>query len=245
MEKPTESQKGKKPLYIDIYDQLFAQIKRGVYLPGGKLPAENELAGLFGVSRMTLRQALSLLQDDGLIKSVHGKGSFVTELEQKSRAGGLEKLGNPMHASHALELDEVLLDFRLDVESDYTRQVLKQKAAAVAAFERWYKHQGEVVGYAFTFMAIETVSDMNLDLQDKDQLLAFLERDVYERANGAEIEIKRSASVSSPEQTYSIAGSEESDLLLESVYMQAENPIVYNKYYIPREYSVLRIHAGK
>jgi len=237
-------QKGKKPLYIDIYDQLFTQIKNGFYPAGSKLPTENELAAIFGVSRMTLRQALSLLQDDGLIKSVHGKGSFVTKREQgPPKRRGLEKLGNPMVSCHTEEIDEVELEFRLDVESDYTRQVLRRNAAAVVAFERWYKRQGEVVGYAFTFMAIEAVSEMKLDLQNKEQLLAFLEQDVYALAEEAEIEMKYSTSVASPEQVYRIVGGEACALLLESVYLNQAEPIVFNKYYIPRDFSILRIHA--
>lgn len=238
-------QKGKKPLYINIYDQLYKQIIDGFFPPESKLPTEHELAKIFGVSRMTLRQALSLLQDDGLVKSIHGKGSFVTRKQQLKRTIGLEKIGNPMYKCHTEKIDEVELDFRLDIESDYTQQVLKRKASAVVAFERWYKSNHNVVGYAFTFMAIETVSELELDLQDKTQLLQMLESKVYDLANSATIEFKRSTSVNSTTQKHKIIGGEECDLLLESVYMNEAWPMVFNKYYVPRDFSIIHINASK
>lgn len=59
---------------------LMASIKRGVYPPGSKLPPENALAAEFGVSRATVRQALSKLADHGLITRKVGDGTYVTNL---------------------------------------------------------------------------------------------------------------------------------------------------------------------
>ena len=74
--KPSNISKEKKPLYIAVYDKLFKLITDGTFPPQSKLPTEPELAKKLGVSRMTLRQALALLQDDGLVNSIHGKGNF-------------------------------------------------------------------------------------------------------------------------------------------------------------------------
>ncbi|KMY55838.1 GntR family transcriptional regulator [Bacillus sp. FJAT-27231] len=238
-------QKGKKPLYTVVYDQLFQQIMNGTFPVDTKLPAEPELAKLLGVSRMTLRQALALLQDDGLIKSVHGKGNFVTRSQNKKTAIGLEKIGNPMYKCHTEKIDSVEMTLRLDLESEYTQQVLGRKAAAVVAFERWYKSKDQAVAYSFTYMAIETVSEMGLDLQDEKRLLDMLEKEVYELAASTVTEVKRSMAIHSSTEKYQIVGAEECDLLLESVYINESYPVVYNKYYIPKEYSQIRIVASK
>jgi DNA-binding GntR family transcriptional regulator len=50
---------------------------QGVYRPGTQLPAESELVEMLGVSRTVVREALRLLEDDGLITRRHGKGTFV------------------------------------------------------------------------------------------------------------------------------------------------------------------------
>ena len=238
-------QRVKKPLYIDVYDKLYKKIMDGTFSTGSKLPTEADLAKMFGVSRMTLRQALSLLQDDGLVKSFHGKGSFITKSPSSQKTIGLEKIGHPIYKCHTEEIDEVNVSFRLDLESDYTQQVLGRRAAAVVAFERFYKSKGNAVAYSFSFMAIETVSELNFDLQDEKQVMEMLENKVYELANSATIEIKRSNVAEPLSQNDEKFGGAEFDVLLESVYINKQFPIIYNKYYIPKEFSVIKINASK
>lgn len=66
------------PLYIQIKDLLQKQIENGVYAVGARLPSERELAQKFNVSRMTARQALQGLAQEGLTSSRVGKGTFVS-----------------------------------------------------------------------------------------------------------------------------------------------------------------------
>lgn len=235
----------KKPLYITVYDKLYKLILNGTFLSDSQLPTEPELAKMFGVSRMTLRQALSLLEDDGLVRRVHGKGNFITKMSTNTPEIGLEKIGNPIYKTHTKQIDDVEMKFRIDLDSDYTRQVLNRKSTAVVAIERWYKSGGELVAYAFTFMSIEAVSELNLDLQDDKKLLELLETDIYELANRTSTEIKRSTSVNSSLQEFTIIGGDDCDLLLESVYIHDNYPLVYNKFYVPKEFSLLKINAMK
>ncbi len=60
-----------------IYARVVEAILRGDYAPKGKLPTEGELCSQFGVSRPTVREALSRLRSDGIIESKRGSGSFV------------------------------------------------------------------------------------------------------------------------------------------------------------------------
>ena len=66
------------PLYIQIKDLLQKQIENGAYAIGARLPSERELAQRFNVSRMTARQALQSLAQEGLTSSRVGKGTFVS-----------------------------------------------------------------------------------------------------------------------------------------------------------------------
>lgn len=65
------------PLYVWIRDALRGEIARGVLQKGEKLPSEDVLAARFGVSRMTVRQGLADLIDEGLLYRRHGVGTFV------------------------------------------------------------------------------------------------------------------------------------------------------------------------
>lgn len=66
------------PLFAQVRDSLKASIASGTLAPGAKLPSEAELEQRFGVSRVTVRQALSDLQKQAIIEKVNGKGSFVS-----------------------------------------------------------------------------------------------------------------------------------------------------------------------
>ena len=62
----------KASLYQDVALQLRRAISDGTYPPGSRLPSENELAQRFGVARSTIRHALTVLGEDGLIASHQG-----------------------------------------------------------------------------------------------------------------------------------------------------------------------------
>jgi GntR family transcriptional regulator len=67
----------RQPKYLRIYAELRDRITSGQWPAGSPLPPQRDLAGEFGVSIMTLRQALQLLTDDGLVAARHGSGTYV------------------------------------------------------------------------------------------------------------------------------------------------------------------------
>jgi DNA-binding GntR family transcriptional regulator len=67
----------RQPKYLRIHRALRDNIAGGHWAAGHPLPSQQELAAQFGVSIMTLRQALQLLADDGLIETRHGAGTYV------------------------------------------------------------------------------------------------------------------------------------------------------------------------
>ncbi|HHD2751332.1 TPA: GntR family transcriptional regulator [Clostridium perfringens] len=236
----------KKLLYTFVYDELYKMIINGKYPINSKLPSEPQLAKRFGVSRMTLRQALSLLQDDGLVKNIHGKGNFITSPEKCTQKDFLELIGNPIYKCHNENIDDVELIFRLELESDYTRQVLEKESTAVVACERYYKGNNKLLAYAFTFISIETIKEMNIDLNNEAQLLDFLENKAYEVSVSSILEIKHSSAGNLPNQKYKLIGGDQCDLILETLYQNDYSPpILFNKYYIPSQYSNFKIKATK
>lgn len=78
---PVLSAKGGQPVHVQIERWLTDVIGRGELVPGDRLPREDELASLLGVSRMTLRQALATLESHGIVVKKTGRagGTFVTE----------------------------------------------------------------------------------------------------------------------------------------------------------------------
>lgn len=66
-----------QPLYRTIADALKKEIEEKRYEKGSLLPTESKLKETFHVSRVTIRQALQLLVDEGYVKKIQGSGTFV------------------------------------------------------------------------------------------------------------------------------------------------------------------------
>ncbi|MEJ9228237.1 GntR family transcriptional regulator [Peribacillus butanolivorans] len=65
------------PLYVQLYRQLREEILNGEYKQGEFIPSETELMKTFATTRGTVRNAISLLVNDGLVQQVRGKGTLV------------------------------------------------------------------------------------------------------------------------------------------------------------------------
>lgn len=87
MSKPATTFVSKRiPLYYQLENLLREQINSGAYVAGDRLPTESELIAQYGVSRITVRQALLALAAEGVIERRQGRGTFVVERKNKRRA---------------------------------------------------------------------------------------------------------------------------------------------------------------
>lgn len=74
-----------RPVFRQIADGLRAAVTAGLYGPDDALPSEAALIAYFGVARMTVRQALQVLREEGLVRTAPGRGIFV---RARSEIGG-------------------------------------------------------------------------------------------------------------------------------------------------------------
>ncbi len=76
-----------KAAYITIHDKIKEQIDQGIWTIGQRLPSERDLSEEFGVSRMTLRQGITLLVEEGVLQRKVGSGTYVasTRVQEKMR----------------------------------------------------------------------------------------------------------------------------------------------------------------
>lgn len=77
----------RQPKYHRIATELRAAIDAGRYGPGDRLPGENDLMAEHGVARMTARQALGVLQAEGIVEARKGAGVFVRDFRPVRRRG--------------------------------------------------------------------------------------------------------------------------------------------------------------
>lgn len=85
-----------QPLYAQIKDIIKQRIIDGEYAIHERLPSESEMMKVFGVSRITVRQALRDLHTEGLVFSVQGKGTFVSRPKVVQDIQSLQGFGEAM-----------------------------------------------------------------------------------------------------------------------------------------------------
>ncbi len=112
------------PKYQHIYAVLRQRILDREYTPGERLPPQQELADSFGVTLMTLRQAVLALQRDGLVWAARGKGTFVAERPVDISLGNLSSFAQQMQASG--------VDLRTEILEVKTLSAADHPAAAEA-----------------------------------------------------------------------------------------------------------------
>jgi GntR family transcriptional regulator len=84
------------PRYRAIADDLTDKIRSGHYSAGEALPAQRELSAFYGVTMMTLRQALQVLSGEGLIVQRAGRGTYVTPASAEYPLDTLRSLGDDL-----------------------------------------------------------------------------------------------------------------------------------------------------
>src|SRR5712692_11633522 len=128
-----------------VYEEVAKQLERLILKklqPGDKLPAERELAEMFGVSRSSIRDAIRSLELVGLVEPRQGAGTVVREV---SAASFINPLSNAL--VHKRQLVSELLDFRKMLEPPLaTRAATHASAEEISEMEEILQRQEEKQG---------------------------------------------------------------------------------------------------
>ncbi|WP_338449718.1 GntR family transcriptional regulator [Niallia oryzisoli] len=100
------------PIYYQLVELIQEEIENGNLKPGDALPSEREFSEKFQISRMTVRQALTLLENNGQLYRIQGKGTFVSEQKIEQHLLGLTSFTEDMTA-RGLKPSSHLLHFEI------------------------------------------------------------------------------------------------------------------------------------
>jgi GntR family transcriptional regulator len=120
------------PLHARIKHILRTRILDGTYAPLAQMPSESALGAMFGVSRITVRQALGSLQKEGLIFTLQGKGSFVSRPKAFQNISHLMGFAESM-ATLGYEVINQLLDLKFVPAEPHVAQRLQVSAGSTVA----------------------------------------------------------------------------------------------------------------
>ncbi len=152
------------PLYQQIKEEITRHANSGHWPAGRKLPSENELVEMLGVSRMTINRALRELTLDGALIRVHGVGTFVAE--------------RPPHAS-LIQLRDIAEEIRENGKNHRLEVLLlEKKSVSDAILERMELSEPSMI---FHLKAVHYQDEVPIQYEDRfvNPLLApaFLEVD--------------------------------------------------------------------
>ncbi|MBU4053887.1 MAG: GntR family transcriptional regulator [Proteobacteria bacterium] len=176
--------KGKTPLYHQLEKILRKQILSGQLAPGKLFPTDHQLCEEFGVSRITVRQALKSLEDDGLIKREQGRGTFVSEQPGNrsfyEMSGSLEKIMG-MRETYKIELTSKL---KIQADRDIAAELGVEAGAEIWILEgrQELKEDLEQAQFLQVFASHEIGERIPLGEMEGRGFFIFLEKAAMETA---------------------------------------------------------------
>lgn len=233
----------KPPKYVGVYTKILEMIQGGLYPEGTAIPSEPELAKQLGVSRMTLRQALALLQEDGIIETKHGRGNFVrcTAVGSVSKEG-IEKMGNPIFKCLSEPVQCVETEYRLDVSDSYTKMIFQRDTAVFVGITRRYYSDGECLAFSFSYLPTDIEELQSVELGQQEALARFLDEEIYKHVYSSRVEVKGICGDKIFEEETALSGGENTLMFTESLVNSVGEILMYTKYSVPLKYVEFQIH---
>lgn len=141
------------PLHAQIRETLRGQIVAGAYQAHDRLPSEKDLMARFGVSRITVRQALGELETEGAIYRLAGKGSYVAKPRPVQDLTRLLGFGEAMSRLGYAISNQVLSLRTLPAPADVAEHLALPVGASVTEIRRVRNVDAEPVSLDVTYVA--------------------------------------------------------------------------------------------
>ncbi|GAA3006094.1 GntR family transcriptional regulator [Streptosporangium longisporum] len=136
-------------LAVQVRDRIRALIVEQGLRAGDRLPSENELIALFDVGRTSIREALKLLEQEGLIQARHGDGRYLTSQPSLDRPLTRLEGVTEMLASRGHTADNTVLDVAAAEPSRHQRELLQlPPGETVVRLERLRRHRDDALLYS-------------------------------------------------------------------------------------------------
>lgn len=177
------------PLYTQIKEALRAKIVDGTYVAHQRLPSESEMITAFGVSRITVRQAMNDLQKEGLVFKVHGKGTFVALPNVSQELTHLQGFGEAMGLLGHETFSGVFGLASVTGSSIVCDKLGLAHGEPLTEIRRVRYLNREPISIDYSWLRIEIGSRLSeQNLRDKD-LFSILENELGQRLHSADVEI--------------------------------------------------------
>ena len=241
--KVIEKKRGSLPVYTQLAFIIKENIATGELVPGVRIPSEANLAKQYGVSPMTVRQAIGVLVEEGLVERIHGSGTFVKRVEVGAATFGLCALDKVLSETDDLDVRILKSDIARVRGSEGERLGLEMDDPVILV-ERLINHRQAPFCFQTAYLPFDPkapVVENMLDTTGFSDLFFSNERHGYKKGT-----LKLFPA---------LMGERESDLFqvpdnkpvfkLEYIYYDfKDNPCAYGWFLIPPEKLLLVSHVG-
>lgn len=168
----------RRSLPLQLRDRILATIRDDGLRPGEQIPSEAVLSERFQVGRSTVREAMKLLERDGIVEVRHGRGSFVSalaQLQHERPITNLESVTDMMAGlGHPVESRVLGVEERPPTEEERATLQLDD-SATVVALERLRVHDGMPFVYSLNVFSRDLLPAPPAQLDWSGSLLSLLE----------------------------------------------------------------------
>lgn len=128
---------------IPLYQQLAHSIKKAVdeqkLKENDKIPAENEFCKIYDLSRTTVRQALDILEKDGYIYKLRGKGSYVSTPKIHQNRSSFSKFYDDMRSLGKVPVSKII-SLKIKVADAYVREKMQLEENEMLCQIKWIRY---------------------------------------------------------------------------------------------------------
>lgn len=123
------------PCYSQLSQILLEQIRSGVLLPGGRLPAESVISKKYKLNRHTVRRAIERLAEEGMVYKIKGKGTFLVKTKIPYKVSKKTQFTTSILQA-GLQPDAILLDiYEIIAGDEYSKKLNIQPDDKVSVLE--------------------------------------------------------------------------------------------------------------
>jgi len=166
---------GKQLRYLEIAQIIKDRIKNGTFAHGESLPSQKEMSEIFSTSIMTARQALAVLEEEGIISVIHGVGTFVAAPALHSDAISLQGFQNEMDRQK-LKISTTIVEKKHGLVKDELNRVFKNEQSEFSCLVRQRTLGEQPVILQRSWVASENRSVIEEYTEDKSLYQFFTER---------------------------------------------------------------------
>lgn len=216
------------PLYYQLQEHIKELIEKGELKPGDTIPPEREYSQKFQISRMTARQALSHLVNDGYLHRIQGKGTFVSE----------RKIVQPLHQLRSFSEDMIargltpgsqLISFEIiPATSQIASQLDIQEYGPVYEIKRIRLADDLPMAFESSYIPANRVKGLTEQIVKKSVYL-FMEEHLNFRIDHASQEIESSIANQIEAKFLKIKKGSPIMLIQQTTFLQDETPVEFVK----------------